>query len=164
MVVYVLQLDNDKYYVGKTDDVDRRIKEHIDGHGSEWTHIHRYVNLLRTIRQDSGFTEDFTTIEMMKQYGIENVRGGSFCQVVLPDYQLKTLDYLFKSAEGQCFYCSSTFHCINKCPTKLYDDYTAKHKIVDELESEKDGLWTRNIKVEIHKCDSEVTWRHPSLD
>lgn len=38
--LYVLQLENGKYYVGKTNDITRRYNEHKEGKGCEWTKIH----------------------------------------------------------------------------------------------------------------------------
>ena len=35
--VYVLKCHNDKYYVGKTIDINTRYKDHKSGHGSKWT-------------------------------------------------------------------------------------------------------------------------------
>lgn len=35
--IYVLKLENDKYYVGKTNNPDLRITNHFDANGSQWT-------------------------------------------------------------------------------------------------------------------------------
>jgi predicted GIY-YIG superfamily endonuclease len=35
--VYVLQLEDGKYYVGKTADLPKRFKEHREGNGAAWT-------------------------------------------------------------------------------------------------------------------------------
>lgn len=44
--VYVLRLQNNKYYVGYAKDVAIRICEHILGHGAYWTKIHKPLELV----------------------------------------------------------------------------------------------------------------------
>lgn len=36
-IIYTLQLEKNKYYVGKTTNLEKRLKEHFNGFGSEWT-------------------------------------------------------------------------------------------------------------------------------
>lgn len=43
---YILQCSNGKYYVGSTNDLDRRLKEHQAGLGSNYTRKHRPVKLV----------------------------------------------------------------------------------------------------------------------
>ena len=38
--VYLIALQNDKYYVGKTKNFVRRMDEHIDGEGAKWVKKH----------------------------------------------------------------------------------------------------------------------------
>ena len=41
--LYVLKLENDKYYVGKTRDLESRITAHKKGNGAAWTKQHRVL-------------------------------------------------------------------------------------------------------------------------
>lgn len=45
-VVYILKCNDDSYYTGITNDIDRRVKEHISGKGSRYTRSHLPVELL----------------------------------------------------------------------------------------------------------------------
>lgn len=82
--LYVLALSEDKYYVGITAKADpfRRIYAHIYGQGSKWTR--RYPVELILELQDLGVMqweeakdeEQRTVQDLMKVYGLQNVRGG----------------------------------------------------------------------------------------
>lgn len=80
--IYVLKLENDKYYVGKSTNVDARIAAHKSGNGSSWTKKHKYVDTLLVSDAipsgQAGFHEDMWTKQAMAHFGIENVRGGSY--------------------------------------------------------------------------------------
>lgn len=84
--IYVLRLEQGKYYIGQTVDVDRRYAQHlgkIDG-GATWTKIYRPLEIIKTINVVSGVreasrVENETTIEYAIKYGADNVRGGKYC-------------------------------------------------------------------------------------
>lgn len=76
-MVYVLLLEDDYYYVGCTNDVERRFKQHQSGVGSSWTKIHKPISIVE-IREGSYKEESEVTIEYMEKYGITKVRGGKW--------------------------------------------------------------------------------------
>ena len=39
--IYVLECEGGKFYVGKTGDGERRLKQHISGQGAQWTKMHK---------------------------------------------------------------------------------------------------------------------------
>jgi len=82
-VIYVLRLKNDKWYVGRTSSLDRRYEQHVKGEGSKWTFLHQPLSIHETRELKSDDDEDLVTLEYMKQHGIYNVRGGTFCAVEL---------------------------------------------------------------------------------
>lgn len=77
--IYVLLCQEDKYYVGKTKDLERRMEEHFSEDGATWTKLYEPVKLVETHRARGMLDENITTLQMMDKHGIENVRGGSFC-------------------------------------------------------------------------------------
>ena len=85
--VYVLQLENEKYYVGLSKDVDRRFQEHQTGVGAKWTKKYPPIKVVykmvtsHTAYLYASTIENLKTIEYMKKYGKENVRGGTYCAV-----------------------------------------------------------------------------------
>ena len=85
--VYVLKLQEEKYYVGVTYNPEKRIKTHGKKKGSKWTHIYKPVE---TVYQqeigemdyyDAEYFENYYTYLAIQKYGWENVRGGAFVQV-----------------------------------------------------------------------------------
>jgi len=82
--LYVLELENGKFYVGQAKDPDRRIRKHFNGTGSEWTRLHRPLReLSRQCLDDVDYrtgelAENELVLRMMRQYGHDNVRGGFF--------------------------------------------------------------------------------------
>jgi hypothetical protein len=89
--IYVLRLEGGRYYIGKSDNVTNRYKQHLNGSGSAWTRKYKPISLERTIENASPFDEDKYTKEYMSKYGIDKVRGGSYVEVELSDFQIDAL-------------------------------------------------------------------------
>ena len=80
--VYVLELHNEKYYVGHAVDVYRRIRNHKSDGCSIWTKEHGIKAILQ-VTDGNHEDENSITIEMMYKYGWENVRGGKWCKLLI---------------------------------------------------------------------------------
>jgi len=76
--IYVLKLQENKYYVGKTNNPSVRIENHLNGNGSSWTKIYKPLKVVDMIPNCDDYDEDKYTQIYMDKYGIDNVRGGSF--------------------------------------------------------------------------------------
>ena len=116
--VYTLLLEQNKYYVGKTDNPRFRIESHFDASGSAWTKKYPPLKLLELIPDCDHFDEDKYTKIYMNKYGINNVRGGSFCQIKLPKYQIDSLKKELDTATDRCYICGESGHFANKCSNK----------------------------------------------
>lgn len=85
--LYVLELEQGKYYVGLSHNVEKRFKMHKDGEGAEFTKLYKPVRIVKNVTTYAttytvaGQYEDNETIKLMKIYGRENVRGGRYCAV-----------------------------------------------------------------------------------
>ena len=118
-LIYVLKCEKNKWYVGKTTkSIRERYDEHINGNGSEFTKINKPIEIYDGFISNCVFDEDNTTKKYMNMYGIENVRGGTYIQIELPKYHIKTLNDELCTSGDKCFGCGLTDHYINECPGK----------------------------------------------
>ena len=123
VIIYILELENNKYYIGKSkkENVDNRIKQHFDGRGSEWTKIHKPIKSTK-VEDCVDEDEDKYVIIYMKKYGIPNVKGGSFCQIQLPEHNILTLNQMIQGSSDMCYHCMKKGHFIKNCPQKKKDN------------------------------------------
>lgn len=120
--IYILELQSGKYYIGKTQNPDARILSHFESTGSAWTHKYKPIKVLEIIKNCDDEDEDKYTIQYMKKYGINNVRGGSFSQLVLDEDHEVTLSHMITSSSDKCFRCGRIGHYSNECYAKTHDD------------------------------------------
>ncbi len=113
--VYVLELENNKKYVGLTDDPDNRICKHINGDGSEWTKINKPKRTLEVIENGNENLELITTLDYMYKYGIRNVRGGPFVQKKLWDTEMHIICKMLRHKYNACVKCGKNDHYCKSC-------------------------------------------------
>lgn len=116
--VYVLRLSSGKYYVGKTDNVERRFQQHLNGSGSSWTRKYRPIAIEKTILNASPFEEDKVTKEYMNKHGIDNVRGGSYVELELSEFHMDALKMEIWAAKDLCTQCGRSGHFVKDCYAK----------------------------------------------
>lgn len=75
-ITYVLALKDSKIYVGCTNDLENRLRQHRNGHklSALWVLKYPYVDVLETVNGGLQM-EKLKTLEYMRKYGWENVRG-----------------------------------------------------------------------------------------
>ena len=117
--LYILELESDKYYIGTTKNVFNRVTQHINKKGSAWTKKYAFKELVFVTKVTNNFDEDNYTKEYMGKYGVENVRGGSYCQLVLSENQKEMLLKEINHSNGNCLKCGVPGHFISKCPKKV---------------------------------------------
>ncbi|PKC10310.1 hypothetical protein RhiirA5_414516 [Rhizophagus irregularis] len=77
-----------------------RFEEHQNGFGAEWTHKYQPLRIIESEQIDDIYLKLNKTLDYMKKYGIDNVRGSAFSKVNLSTekqviYQL--LSYILKN-------------------------------------------------------------------
>ena len=131
--IYVLELSGNKYYIGKTYDPDIRLDTHFNSNGSAWTHKYKPIRVIELIPNSDNFDEDKYTLKYMEKYGINNVRGGSFCEIKLTLDNLTTIKKMISSSTDKCYICGESGHFASNCS----NDY-------DKLLNEMIGLLVDN--------------------
>lgn len=89
--------------------------EHATKYGSVWTKTYKPIDIVEIIPNVDNLDEDKHTKRYMKKYGIENVRGGSYCQFELTQEQQNILKLEQSTSDGLCFTCGKSGHFANKC-------------------------------------------------
>lgn len=131
MIIYVLELENNKYYIGKTNNLEKRLNDHREERGCEWTKRYKYLKLkeLRYNIDNNSILEDTLTIEYMKKYGINNVRGGCFSSYILKNEDKLVLNKIINSSENRCYGCGEIGHYIKNCKTRCTRCFRNNHTI-----------------------------------
>ena len=78
LCVYVLLLKNAHFYVGITDHLQRRLRQHFSGKGAIWTRRYPPLDVLELIPNASIFVETKVMLDYMNKYGKDRVRGGKY--------------------------------------------------------------------------------------
>jgi predicted GIY-YIG superfamily endonuclease len=81
--IYILSLAEEKYYVGTTTNKNFTLQSYLNNNNASWTQKYKPLKLMRFIEDCYDYEEDIVTINLMKLYGIANVRGGSYNNVNL---------------------------------------------------------------------------------
>ena len=115
ITIYILKLEQNKYYIGKSKNPESRLQEHKQGLGSSWTRKYKPISILETIENASPFDEDKQVKIYMSKYGIENVRGGSYITEQLTEEQHNSLKAEIWGSEDLCNKCGRKSHFYKDC-------------------------------------------------
>ena len=116
--IYIIKLEKGKYYIGKTRNIEKRWEEHLTGNGSGWTKKYKPTSLITTIKSTSQFDEDKYVKEYMAKYGIDNVRGGTYSNIVLDANSIAVLEKEIWHSKNLCTRCGRDSHYIKECYAK----------------------------------------------
>lgn len=79
-----MELQNNKYYIGKTKNFNSRMCQHETGNGAAFTRLNGPPKLstsLLQVQTGSAGEETKKTLEYMISHGINSVRGAEYCQI-----------------------------------------------------------------------------------
>jgi hypothetical protein len=112
--IYTLELEHGKYYVGRSTFPKKRILAHFTTNGSEWTKLHPPVRVISQILGDE-FDEEKHTLIAMNTYGVDNVRGGSYCTLTLSKFEKEKAQQTIWSIMDKCYKCGNVGHFAKNC-------------------------------------------------
>ena len=171
--IYVLELEKGKYYVGKTNNLQKRLVDHERGleRASEWTKLYHYQKLMSVSPMTSDFDEDKVTKEMMCKYGIDNVRGGKYVRVHLSPEEIKVIQDEISHAKGECFICKKTGHLSRDCQrsktkTNEQSERSRGTKRKEEIKEKKEKLYCERCHRNTHldtQCNAFTTFEGGKL-
>lgn len=117
--VYALQLEKGKYYIGKTAYPCISFDKICYNLYSKWIKLYKPIKLFMLIPFCTDYDEDKYVKIFMKKYGINNVRGGSFCSLELSSYTITNLEKILNNTK--CFICINDHSAINCNEYKNWD-------------------------------------------
>lgn len=156
--IYILRLSTGKYYIGKTKNVDKRWEEHITGNGSGWTKKYKPLSLIKSVVSTSHFDEDRYVKEYMEKYGIENVRGGTYSNMVLDANCIAVLEKEIRHSNNLCVRCGRGTHFVKDCYATTNSDGKAIKKDVKPPKAYKEVAKTKKKDYcgsDDYDCDSD---------
>ena len=124
--IYILQLENNKFYIGKTKNPKFRFESHFNNNGCHWTQIYKPIKIINIIPNCDSYDEDKYTLKYMEKYGINNVRGGSFCKIKLNSKDIKMIKHMINSSTNKCYKCGKSNHYAKNCPNNKNIIYKKK--------------------------------------
>lgn len=144
-VIYVLRLAEEKYYIGKTKNIKQRYSQHQSGQGSAWTSRYSPIEIVEQIPVVSVFDENVKVKEYMMKYGIDNVRGGAYVQIKLPDDLRSALEKEMIHDNNLCFKCKKPGHLTRYCPGVVPNVGGISPTVRESYELHQRGLSVRDI-------------------
>lgn len=133
--IYILKLEYNKYYIGKTINPNFRLQQHFMDNGSEWTKKYKPIDIITIIPNCDSYDEDKYTLKYMEEFGINNVRGGSFCQIILSDINISTIKQMINGSTDKCYICGEITHFAFDCKKK--NNYEQKLTLVQSKPDKK---------------------------
>lgn len=155
-IIYTLQLENNKYYVGKSKNISNRILQHFSDQGSSWTKSYKPIKVISQIPSTDAFDEEKYTLLAMDRYGIDNVRGGSYCRLILSKHEIEKAQQIIYSICDKCYRCGEQKHTASECDD-IKVNIVAKFLMdvkINGLSKEKSRkLITKSIQNKCISCD-----------
>jgi predicted GIY-YIG superfamily endonuclease len=101
--IYVLELVDNRYYVGRTGNILKRIEEHFTGCGAIYTIKYKPIKVIEIIEELTKKDERNKTLEIMTKYGWEKVRGAGWCSLEIkkPNNNLKSKNIINKDIKNE---------------------------------------------------------------
>jgi len=117
--VYVIKYQDGNMYVGKSNDIDARIRQHAARAvkcTSEWQGTPREVKPITSAMEDHESWERNETLELMSRHGVEKVRGWMYTTQELSQDTVESIDAQLCEKYDLCRTCGMKGHFASACP------------------------------------------------
>tara|TARA_E500000331_G_scaffold210293_2_gene201548 strand:+ start:8330 stop:8845 length:516 start_codon:yes stop_codon:yes gene_type:complete len=163
-VIYILQLENKKFYIGSCpkSKLVKKLRQHRDGKAAcPWTRKHHALTCLKAIPQSFEHQVTIETEKAMKRWGIKNVRGGDYQKVLITPYQRRHVMRKLKWENNACWRCGRVGHLVQMCKYTTYvdgQDFTDDEEDEYEQESGSTKGYTYSAKEVDNRPTPGMTW------
>mgnify|MGYP001291495337 FL=1 len=110
MYIYILELQNNKFYLNLTNKSKFTLSDYENRNGYQWTYQNLPMKLEKIIPYCDKYDLDKYVLIMMQKYGINNVRGGSFSELSLDYYTVKFIRKMICNVNNLCDNCGHKKH------------------------------------------------------
>ena len=167
--IYVLECEGGNVYVGKTTRGLKRLKQHINGRGAEWTKLHKPKRVIEYYTNATDADERKVTNQMIKKYGAKRVRGAGLTKRKLTKKEIDNLNKKVgftssrtvkkkttskkKPTKYTCGRCGRQGHNRTQC----YAKSTAKGKSISGNNKKSTKSRNRNWKTRVKTSPNRTT-------
>lgn len=100
--IYVLKLVEDRYYIGRTTNILKRITDHFTNNGAIYTKTFKPLKVIEIEEELTNDDERKMTFKYVEKYGWEKVRGSFWCSLVIKKHlNLKNYENFKKQREDE---------------------------------------------------------------
>ena len=155
--IYKLILNNNCYYIGKTyKNLVERLREHkTDIKSNKFVQLNGIITIEKIRDMDNNpdhkFLEDLEVKKNMETYGIDNVRGGSYTDLILNDATRELLLNEIDNANNKCRVCGQNGCFSSQCLGNFFKppgiiNENLEGLTIDSLTSEQRVVYDRIIE------------------
>ena len=110
MYIYILELQNNKYYIGITENPRFTLSDYKNLNGYKWTYENIPLKLNKLIPYCNKYDLDKYVLINMQKYGINNVRGGSFSEYSFDYNTTQFIRNMICNTNNLCNNCGNPNH------------------------------------------------------
>jgi hypothetical protein len=120
--IYVLELEGGFIYVGKSNNVEHRINQHMNKRGAVFTRMHPPTGKILcregSLEGDGDGPERDETLRQMHKHGPRKVRGWKYCNRTVSSTELKDIESNIREMLDLCRICGGGAHFAAQCKRK----------------------------------------------